>query len=233
VRRTITIAQLATSMALLVGAGLLVRSSLPGTAPISPGFDPRDTLTLRLDTPATLAADPARRAAALAMALERVRAVPGVRAAALGSPDAWLGLGPQDKVTTFCRECSLANVWTPILVGPARNLAVSPGWFGALGVRVLKGREITEADRGRRVAVINQAFAGRLFPSRWGSRCRPRASGAPPTPWWAWWTTWRPPARAPRRPARPRCTSPRRHTRPPPPPWPCAPPATPCALPPP
>jgi len=163
-RRTITVAQLAASMGLLVGAGLLIRGSLPGTAAVSPGFDPRDTLTLRLDTPATLAADPARRAAALQAALDRVRAVPGVRAAALGSPGAWLGLGAQDRVTTFCRECSLANVWTPILVGPARNLAVSPGWFGTLGVRVIKGRELTAADRGRRVAVINQAFAGVLYP---------------------------------------------------------------------
>ncbi|HYH79621.1 MAG TPA: FtsX-like permease family protein, partial [Longimicrobium sp.] len=50
------------------------------------------------------------------------------------------------------------------LVGPTRNMTVSPGWFGTLGVRVLKGREMTEADRGRRVAVINRAFAGRLYP---------------------------------------------------------------------
>ncbi|HET7230179.1 MAG TPA: FtsX-like permease family protein [Longimicrobium sp.] len=163
-RRTITIAQLATSMGLLVGAGVLIRSSLPGTTPPSPGFDPRDTLTLRLDTPATLAADPSRRTAALQSALERIRAIPGVRAAAFGSPDAWLGLGPRDKVTTWCDECSLANVWTPILVGPARNLSVSEGWFGTLGVRVLKGRALTDADRGRRVVVINQAFAGLLYP---------------------------------------------------------------------
>ncbi len=163
-RRAITVAQLATSMALLVGAGLLIRGSLPGTAAQAPGFDPRDTLTLRLDTPAALAASPARRAAALGAALARVRAVPGVRAAALGSPDAWLGLGAEDRVTTFCRECSQANMVTPVLVGPARNLAVSPGWFRALGVRVLQGREMAEADRGRRVAVINRAFAGQLYP---------------------------------------------------------------------
>ncbi|HEU4557679.1 MAG TPA: FtsX-like permease family protein [Longimicrobium sp.] len=179
VRRTITVAQLATSMALLVGAGLLVRGSLPGTAAVSPGFDPRDTLTLRLDTPATLAADPARRAAALAVALERVRAVPGVRTAALGSPDAWLGLGPHDRVVSFCRECSLANVMTPVLSGGTRHLAVSPGWFGTLGVRVLKGRELTEADRGRRVVVINRAFAGRLFP-----RGEPLGKRLSPTGFW-------------------------------------------------
>jgi predicted permease len=179
VRRTITIAQLATSMALLVGAGLLVRSSLPGTAAVSPGFDPADTLTLRLDTPATLAADPSRRAAALAAALQRVRQLPGVRAAALGSPDAWLGLGAEDWVTTFCRECSLANVYTPVLNGPVRNLSVSPGWFGALGVRVLKGREMTDADRGRPVAVINQALAGRLYP-----RGEPVGKPLSPTGFW-------------------------------------------------
>jgi len=163
-RRAITIAQLATSMALLAGAGLLIRSSLPGTGPVPAGFDPRDTLTVRLDTPAALAGDPARRAAALGAALERVRAVPGVRAAALGSPDAWLGLGAQDKVTTYCGECGQAGMKTPVIVGPARNLSVSGDWFATLGVRVLRGRVFTPADRGRRVVVINQAFAGQLFP---------------------------------------------------------------------
>jgi hypothetical protein len=96
--------------------------------------------------------------------MARVRAVPGVKAAALGTPDAWLGLGTQDRVTTYCRECSKAGMITPVLVGPARNLSVSRDWFGALGVRVLKGRVFSPADRGERVVVINQAFAGQLFP---------------------------------------------------------------------
>jgi putative ABC transport system permease protein len=164
VRRTITVAQMTLSMALLVGAGLLIRGSLPGSASAATGFNPRDTLTLRLDTPSTLAGDPARRSAALALALERVRAVPGVEAAALGSRDAWLGLGTQDKVTTFCPECSQANMITRVLVGPARNLSVSASWFGALGVQVLRGRAFASGDEGQRVVVINRSLAGRLFP---------------------------------------------------------------------
>ena len=164
VRRVLAIAQFSASMGLLVGAGVLVRGSLPNARTSGPGFDPHDTLTLRLDTPRALHARPAERARALDAALAAVSALPGVRAAALGSPDAWLNLGPEDDVTTFCRECTLAMVMTPVLRGITRNVVVSPGWFATLGAPVVRGRELEPGDAGRRVAVINAAFAGRLFP---------------------------------------------------------------------
>jgi predicted permease len=151
-------------MGLLVGAGVLVRGSVPDARTAGPGFDPKDTLTLRIETPHALAARPAERARMLDAAVAAVRAVPGVRAAVLGSPDAWLNLGPEDDVTSFCRECSLGGIATPVLHGATRNLVVSPGWFATLGAPLLRGREIGPRDAGRRVAVINQAFANRLFP---------------------------------------------------------------------
>jgi predicted permease len=155
-------------MGLLVGAGVLVRGSMPGSHTAGPGFDTHDTLTLRLETPAALQHRPLERAQALGAAVAAVRALPGVRAAALGSPDAWLNLGPDDDVTSFCRECSLGAmvtpIVTPVLHGTARNLVVSAGWFTTLGAPLPRGREIEPRDAGARVAVINQAFAEKLFP---------------------------------------------------------------------
>jgi hypothetical protein len=98
-------------------------------------------------------------------ALARVRAVPGVRAAALGSPEAWFGLGPQDVATSYCPECSLAMMVTPVLTGSVRNVAVSAGWFDTLGIPLVAGRAPGAEDAGRRVVVINRALAGRLFPN--------------------------------------------------------------------
>jgi len=164
VRRVLAVAQFTASMGLLVGAGVLLRGSIPDARTAGPGFDPHDTLTLRLDTPRALQGRPLERARALGAAVAAVRAIPGVRSAALGSPDAWLNLGPVDEVTSFCRECHLGLIMTPVLHGATRNLAVGPAWFATLGAPLLRGREIEPRDAGRRVIVINQAFANRLFP---------------------------------------------------------------------
>ena len=181
VRRVVTIAQLAASMALLASAGALLRSAAPEGAGATPGFDPRDTLTLTLRVPAPLAADVDARAAYLGAALAGLREVPGVRDASLAAPGAWLGLGPQDNVTSRCPVCYEAGVRTsyltsevrhnglptPVLTGGARYFSVSPGYFRALGAEVVHGREFTVRDdrRGARVALINIALARKLFPN--------------------------------------------------------------------
>ena len=163
VRRVLVVAQFTASMGLLVGAGVLVRGSVPDARAAGPGFDIHDTLTLRVDPPAALRARPAERARALDAAVAAVRALPGVRAAALGSPDAWLNLGPVDDVTAFCRECHIGPIMTPVLHGPGRNLAVGAGWFSTLRAPLLKGREFRPGAEFREV-MVNQAFAARLFP---------------------------------------------------------------------
>jgi predicted permease len=164
-RRVLTVAQFAMSMALLVGAGTLIRSSLPAASGGVPGFDPRDTLTLDVTFPA---ASPRERAAQLGAALERVRALPGVRAASVASQDAWLGLGPEDEVTSICEPaCTDPFVrFMPMLHRRARHAVVSPGYFAALGVPVAKGREFAPTDGAgaEPVAVVSRSAGLRLFP---------------------------------------------------------------------
>ena len=162
VRRVVTVAQFAGSMMLLVGAGLLIRGSGPRAHAAGPGFDPRDTVTLRLSPPPALAADPAGRAAFYDAALARLRTVPGVRAASLASPGAWLGLGPEDEAVSFCIDCHLGPYAAPMHRRPARHHAVSAGWFAALGVPVVEGR--APRPGGAREVVVNRAAASILYP---------------------------------------------------------------------
>jgi putative ABC transport system permease protein len=157
-RKTLAVLQFAASATLLTGAILLLRGSFPRAAG-APGFDPRDALAFQVRLPA--GDGPARAAVQRAM-LDAARRVPGVRAATAAAPGAWLGVGPEDRVRTLCDACVWGNMYAPQLVGTARHLAVHPGWFGALGVRVLAGREL-RPDDGRAV-LINRVFAATLLP---------------------------------------------------------------------
>jgi predicted permease len=158
-RKALAVLQFAVSATLLTGAVLLLRGSLPGANGVSPGFDPRDTLAFHVQLPAADA--PARAIMQQAM-LSAVNGVPGVKSASAATPGAWLGLGPEDGIRTLCDTCFTAYGWLPQTSGPARHHAVSPGWFRAMGVRVLSGREL-RPDDGRAV-LINRVFAASYFP---------------------------------------------------------------------
>jgi putative ABC transport system permease protein len=159
-RKALSVLQFAGAATLLTGAALLLRASFPGTAAVHPGFDPRDTLTFRVELPA--AAAPAERARMQRALLDGAAALPGVRAASAATPGAWLGLGPEDRLRTLCDACIMGNLFYPMGVGVARHHAVSPGYFAALGLRVLQGRELRAGDA--RAVVINRAFAVKLLP---------------------------------------------------------------------
>ncbi len=156
------------SVVLLTATGLLVRGSAPSLAGGEGEIDARDTVTLRVELAGAAAADPAARAALLGTVLERAAAVPGARAATASTEGAWTGLGTEDAVRSFCpAECVLYLSQIPMFERTARHHAVSPGFFRAHGVPVLRGRELAPGDGpgGARVAVINRTFGQRLFPN--------------------------------------------------------------------
>jgi putative ABC transport system permease protein len=166
-RNALVVLQIAASLVLLMSAGLLLRGFVhpPGSAAQGPGFDPRDTLALRVELPADATAE--QRAAAYASMLQRVAAVPGVVDTSLATTGLWAGLGTTDRVTAVCGECRIGMMAKPINQGPAQVHAVSPGHFGALGATLTRGREFDADDRmgSAPVAVINRTFAFRLFPN--------------------------------------------------------------------
>ena len=155
-RRSLVVGQVALSLILLAGAGLLGKSL--GRLESQPlGFDPVNRMIVRLDPPA-IAGEPDRLAAMYAAMKERVDAIPGVISSsyALYSPmegNNWSGTiainGRPDP------ELKNSSSWN----------RVGPDYFETVGTRILRGRAITKADMpaSEHVAVVNQAFVAKFF----------------------------------------------------------------------
>jgi len=169
--RVVTVAQTALTLALLVGAGLLIRT-MTNLARVTSGYNTDHVLTM------TVTAVQGDWKGFHTRALERVAALPGVQhvAFAWGVPltgNSWPGAIEVEghPVATAADRVSLAL------------RAVTPGYFTLLGQPILDGRDIRDTDARDvpYVAIVNQAFADRYFPGSsavgrkfWGSgRDRP------------------------------------------------------------
>jgi putative ABC transport system permease protein len=164
-RNALAVTQLAASLVLLTVGGVLYHSFARGPQARELGYDPRGAMTARVEIPAAYPAG--RRMQYWEDTLRRVSAVPGVRAAGVATTGAWVGLGTTDDVVSICPECIEGGLSKPVSTGAARVNSVSPGFFRALGVSVARGRDFRADDRAGAppVAVINAAFAHRLFPA--------------------------------------------------------------------
>jgi predicted permease len=158
--KTVVIGQLALSLPLLVGAGLLVRT-LVNLQHIDVGYSKDALMTVRIDArPAGYEA--ARQTLAFDQLLSRVRALPGVRAATYSNNGLFSGADNGDQI--------IVEGYTQTGQGDrgSRYDAVAPRYFSTLGIPVLLGREISDADHAgaRSVIVINETFARRFFKDR-------------------------------------------------------------------
>jgi predicted permease len=156
-RRALVAAQIAGTLALLVVAGLFVRS-LRGVQHSDLGFDPQPVLNVRLD-PGEIGYTDARGAAFYRELLARVRALPGVRFASL---TATVPLADDARTTTIAIPGYVARRGESM---QADVNAVSPGFFDTLKISIVSGRAFTDmdADGRTRVAIINQAMAARFW----------------------------------------------------------------------
>jgi putative ABC transport system permease protein len=158
VRSALVISEVALSLMLLIGAGLLIRSfvSLRGT---ETGFDPRKVLTMQLSYKA--GKDEGRKVSNfLTQVEEKLRAVPGVEAVALsdgvpmlGASETGIHVEGRPPVETSKQPMTVAY-WA------------TPGFFRAMGIRLLRGRYFDEHDAQDTplVAVIDEDFAREMFP---------------------------------------------------------------------
>ena len=157
-RSGLVVCQITLGLVLLVGAELLMASFLY-LLERDPGFRPDHLLTFEVG----LSDARYNNAAQIAFCdrlLERLGALPGVRAAVTGEP---LPLDGDQMSVSFDIEERPA----PPPDRPHSDIAiVTPGYFSALGIPVLKGREFTAWDdtHGPRVTVVNEAFARKFFP---------------------------------------------------------------------
>jgi predicted permease len=161
-RTALVVAEVALAVVLLVGAGLFL-ASFARVVNVDLGFDHRDVLTMRVRV-LEIAEDwqqfSERNRQLLLNVLERVRGIPGVEVAAL------LGQG-----LPLRGDLQTVDVEIPgrVLPEDATDIAfnqISPDYFSAIKVPLLKGRFFTEADARNSdlVVILNDAAAVRYFP---------------------------------------------------------------------
>lgn len=161
-RAGLVLAEVSLSLVLLVGAGLLFRSLIV-LLNVPPGFTARGTITMQVAPTGDGYRAPGHFIAYWDQVLERVRALPGVRAAALTGS---VRLSPSMSVLSFRID---GRPELPPGQSPLSHLSdVSPGYFAALDIPVLSGREFSRHDaiENPRVIVINEAMARREFPDQ-------------------------------------------------------------------
>ena len=162
--------EIALSLTLLIGAGLMLKS-LTSLQAINLGFSPENVITM---------AAPSRDAtpALYHQLLERIRVLPGVEAAAVGSTAPLLGYASKGA------GMEIEGRTTEVPSGTGFHV-VSPEFFTTLRINLQKGRVFTQYDRigTPRVAVINQTAADQLFPGEepLGKRIRPHIEPADQT----------------------------------------------------
>jgi putative ABC transport system permease protein len=174
-RATLVVAEVALSLVLLVGAGLLIKSFWR-LRQVDTGFSAEQVLTLRLFPPASAYPDDQHVAAFYEELLQRVRSLPGVTDAAV--VDA-LPLGDRSGGTVLEVEGRTVELSA---LNSAGWRVVSPDYFRTLGVRLLRGRFLEDADQGqaRLVAVINETLARAHWPDEEPLGRRIRLLNRPP-----------------------------------------------------
>ena len=158
-RSALVVLEVVFALMLLGGAGLLARSFVR-LANVDPGFNPANATLLRLSLPEKKYPEPAQKNAFAVALLDRIRALPGVQAAGITHSMALVS----DYVLTFTVE---GNPLPPSDRPSADYYAVTPDYFRATGIRLLRGRGFTERDDAKapRVAMINETFAKQFFPN--------------------------------------------------------------------
>ena len=160
-RDLLVVWEMALALVLLVGAGLLV-NSFQRLRTINPGFNPEKVLTCQISLPSSKYKDP-QIVEFFQRLLAGVRALPGVKAAGatmtlpLGNPNSgfWGGLNIEGRV-------ALKRESIPIV----SFSQVTPGYFSAMGIPLVKGRAFTEQDNSNqspKVVIINATLARRFF----------------------------------------------------------------------
>jgi putative ABC transport system permease protein len=156
----LVIGQVALSLLLLIGAGLLLRG-FARLLRVDPGFDAQNVLTMNISLPTVKYAKAQQQIEFFDEVLRRVSSLPGVRSAAIS---ATLPL-------TVKRITPLLPEGQPDVALSQRPFidieAISPQWFQTMRVPLRGGREFTDADdvQSPKVVMVNETFARRFWPN--------------------------------------------------------------------
>jgi putative ABC transport system permease protein len=161
---TLMIAELALTLVLLTGAGLMIKSFMRLLA-VPRGFNPDGVLTLSLSPSAAKYPWPSPQLSAYSQeSLDRVRALPGIQSAALAS--ALPLAGPTRRLIGIEIDGHLQHEQGGEPATVDANF-VSPDYFQTMGIQTRAGRAFTSQDGAEtpRVAIINETLARRFFPN--------------------------------------------------------------------
>jgi len=167
-RGALVVAEVALSVVLLAGAGVMLQS-FARMLRAERGFQPEHLVTAELDFSVSgfttwMRPSATRPQVPLRELMERLRALPGVQFVGAGSRLLRReNRPPHESIAIFGRPAD-----KPEEQPRAEFQGISPGWLPALGARLLRGRDFTEADRleAPGVVLVNETFARRFFPSQ-------------------------------------------------------------------
>jgi len=161
---SLVVVQLALSLVLLVGAGLVLKS-FRNLLKIEPGFDENKVLTMVVPV-SNKKGSPEQLLSFYQQLLDQVRGLPGVNGAAIASNIPFSGRQAVDAHVVEGME--------PAGEPPQAEMkVVGPGYFKAMGITLLQGRDFNESDyfnnpdtdMGRLVAIVDQTLAKQYFPN--------------------------------------------------------------------
>jgi predicted permease len=151
--------EVALSMVLLVGSGLLIKT-FANLLRTDPGFDPHPILSLQIWITGSQYKSSAALAGMYDRLVEKIQSIPGVENAAVVAAGLPLERGGNVAVRIENRK---DLDWLSV-----DYREITPGYFSTLGVRLLQGRGISKSDSEatNKVIVINSTFARQYFPGR-------------------------------------------------------------------
>jgi putative ABC transport system permease protein len=159
-RGALVVAEISLSLVLLVSAGLLLES-LWKLLDVNPGFRAENVVTCRIDLPSAKYSEERRQVEFFRRTLQQARAIPGVESAGLVTSLPFSGSRGHSSFVIDGRPTQQGNEPN------ADRHQVAPGYFAAMGIPLLAGRDFTDADDMEHpgVAIINEAAAKRFWPN--------------------------------------------------------------------
>ena len=159
-RKALVISEVALSLVLLIGAGLMIRSFWK-LQNVDPGFDSSNALTMSVVLTWIRYPEPHQRLAFVERAMEQIRAVPGVVSVGTTTKIPLTGGGSTQPFSVEGRPTA-AIAEQPM----AQTRYISPDYFRAIGIPLRQGRFFSDQDRDNSVPVviISEAMARRFCP---------------------------------------------------------------------
>jgi putative ABC transport system permease protein len=171
VRSLLIVSEIALSLVLLIGAGLMIKSFFR-LVQVNPGFETEHIATMRLSLPAAQYSTPSKRAMFFQQIINRLQAIPGVQSVGAISR---LPLTPGNssrgfKIEGYAESNDSLNVDYRV---------ISPDYFRSMGIRLVKGRDIDDHDNrpSSGVVIINETMAQRFWPNESAVGRRVRIEG--------------------------------------------------------